>query len=144
MVIWIGWIIIQRCFRFLCGVASLQRIRWWKTPERGDTVWKFSNFPATLILCNINFGRLKVKACHLNHFEDFDVLEFMNWECSKFPKIQTSKLLNSQNLISAKINFTWNQSGRKLWVISLNLIYFDIIVFLLQTTSFYVQIYLGL
>ena len=65
---------------------------------RHSTVCKFGNFPATLILREINFGRFeKVKNCHFNYlwgFEFWFLEKFHTWKCQKFPKIQNSELFN--------------------------------------------------
>ena len=38
-----------------------------------STVWKFSNFPATLILLEITYGSFqKVKNCRFNNFGGFE------------------------------------------------------------------------
>ena len=69
----------------------------WHKVSWNCTMWKFSNFPATLILRDINFGWFqKVKNCHFNKFEGFEywfLEKFHIWKCQKFPKIQTSEVL---------------------------------------------------
>ena len=79
--------------------------------DRGySSDWKFSNFPATLILCEINLGWFqKGKNCNFNNFWGFELWlleKCYTWKFPKFPKIrfQTSKLINF--LKSAKIDFT--------------------------------------
>ena len=66
-----------------------------------STVWKFSNFPATLILREINFGWFqKVKNCHFNNFGGFEFWFFEKLhtlKCQKIPKIQNSELLKWSN-----------------------------------------------
>ena len=59
-----------------------------------DTVWKFSNFSAILILCEISFGRFqKVKSCHFIHFGD---LEILIWGIVKFAKVKNSQKFKVQ------------------------------------------------
>ena len=61
------------------------------------TGWILSNFPATLILGEINFGWFqKVKNCPFNNFEGFELWFYEKryaWKCRKFPNIQNSELL---------------------------------------------------
>ena len=61
------------------------------------TMWKFSTFPAILILREINFGWFrKVKNCYFNNFGGFEfwLLEkFHNWKYQELRKIQNSELL---------------------------------------------------
>ena len=67
-----------------------------------STVWKSSNFPATLILHEIDFGWFeKVKHCHFNNFEglEFWFLEkFHTWKCQKLPIMQNEELLKRSKL----------------------------------------------
>ena len=64
---------------------------------RNSTVWKFSNFPTTLILCEINFGSFqRVKICRFNNFEAFEFWLIENsysWKMpnSNFRAAQTPK-----------------------------------------------------
>ena len=59
------------------------------------TMWKFSNFPATLNLREINCGWFqKVKNCHSDHFSSskFWILEiFWHFQVRTFSKNQNSK-----------------------------------------------------
>ena len=62
-----------------------------------STMWKFTNFPATLMFSEINFGWFqKVKNCRFNHFGGLEFWffeKFHIWKCQNFPKIQNSLLL---------------------------------------------------
>ena len=64
---------------------------------RYSTVWKLSNFPAPLILCENNFCWFqKSKYCCFNNLEsiEFWILQkFHTWKCQKFAKIQNLELL---------------------------------------------------
>ena len=59
------------------------------------TVWKISNYPATLILHEINFDWFqKVKRCHFDHFRRSKFLTFC--EISKNRKIKASRNIKWQ------------------------------------------------
>ena len=60
------------------------------------TVWKFSNFSATLIFREINFGRVqKIKGATLTILKalNFDFWKHFTLEMSKVPKNANSELL---------------------------------------------------
>ena len=72
-----------------------------------QTVWKFSNFPVTMILREINFGRFQnVKNCHLNHFEGSQFLflgDFTRENVKNSKKY--SDMLNMKALVGIRIVF---------------------------------------
>ena len=90
------------------------------------TGWILSNFPATLILGEINFGWFqKVKNCPFNNFEGFELWFYEKryaWKCRKFPNIQNSELLKWSKwqfwgFKMTKIDFMKYLGDRKSWII---------------------------
>ena len=86
-----------------------------------STVWNFSNFPATLVLIEFNFGWFqRVKNCRFTNLEGFKFCleKFHIWKCQKFPKFKAAQQNDSfcgtskwPKLISCKIWVTeksWN------------------------------------
>ena len=85
----------------LIKLQSKAEIFYFEVTDLGSLIWdfdwKFSNFPATLILHESIFGWFqRVKNYSFNNFESFEFWffeKFHTWKCEKFPKIQNSELL---------------------------------------------------
>ena len=85
-------------------------------------MWKFSNFSATFILHEINFGWFqRVKNWRFNNFEGFEfqfLEQFQNRICQKLPQFKILSCSNGQNgsflgLKMTKIDFTWKTEWQK-------------------------------
>ena len=96
----------------------------WNFDYGYSTVWKFGNFPGSLILREIHLGWFqKVKNSRLNNFFGF---EFWLWEKKfKLNNVKNSKKFKIQNCSSSqngrfwvvkltKIDFTLNLSAKKI------------------------------
>ena len=86
---------------------------------RNSTVWKFTNFPTTLILCEINFGSFqRVKKCRFNNWiliyrkilllKMPEVIKNSNFRAAQMVKMVVIGASKWQKLISR----TWQKNPR--------------------------------
>ena len=89
----------------------------WIPASKEFWLWKFSNFPAILIIREINFGWVqRVKTVISTILEAMIFWEFHSWKCQKYPKIQNSELLKRSHWHFLGLLNDQNWFQIKIWV----------------------------